>query len=149
MKPRKEIPRISAKRLKKLGGVVPFSSASPRKQVKKRKRSKAEFARIYGSKKRVEFVKSLPCVSCGITGYIENAHIETGGMGRKADYDKIIPLCGNRGSLARGHMAIYLGCHGYLHQYGRAPGLLREDMEKAAAQTEELWRAHSKEGASQ
>lgn len=59
------------------------------------KRKKSEWARAYHSKERVEFVKSLPCrvPTCAAMSPSENAHAETGGTGRKADYDKILPLC--------------------------------------------------------
>lgn len=85
----------------------------------------------------MEFVKSLPCASCGRTGtYIDNAHIETGGMSRKADYDKIIPLCGR--------FAPKFSCHVRLHNHGR------EDLElwggfnldSCAAATEKAWLNH-------
>lgn len=53
-----------------------------------------EFARAYGSKTRVAFVKTLACVVCG-TAPSDNAHIHGGksGMGRKGPYTDIIPLC--------------------------------------------------------
>lgn len=67
--------------------------AKPRRVKRKNvKRSKREWERAYGSKQRVEWVKSQPCVACWKTP-CENAHIVTGGMGRKADYDQIVPLC--------------------------------------------------------
>lgn len=67
-----------------------------------RKRRASEFARCYGSKERVAWVKSLPCAvrSLGLSifampchGPMDNAHTVTGGMGRKADAETIIPLC--------------------------------------------------------
>lgn len=112
MKPPKPIPRLSAKKLKALGGKFPFSSITkPSKPIRKRPRSKSEFARIYGSKERVLFVKRLKCCCCGRIGWTENAHIENGGMGRKADYTKIIPLCGR--------LAPKFSCHLRLHMHGR------------------------------
>ena len=56
------------------------------------KRKASAFARAYHSKERVAFVKALPCVVCHQTPS-DNAHIENGGMGRKADYTTIVPLC--------------------------------------------------------
>lgn len=57
-------------------------------------RRKREFARAYGSKERVEFVKALPCSFVGCNGRpSDNAHCITAGMGRKANADTIIPLC--------------------------------------------------------
>ncbi len=59
------------------------------------KRRQSEFARCYGSKARVLFVKSLPCFASSTfcEGPIENAHTEGGGCGRKADANTVIPLC--------------------------------------------------------
>jgi hypothetical protein len=51
-----------------------------------------EFQRCYGSAERVAFVQGLSCVGCGRTP-CENAHSVTGGMGRKADAETIVPLC--------------------------------------------------------
>lgn len=73
--------------------------------VKKRnaKRRESEFARCYGSKARVAWIKSMPCIACsglhplfGMTaGPSDNAHTAHDGMGRKAGYDTIVPLCRN------------------------------------------------------
>lgn len=69
------------------------------------KRHAGEWARAYGSKARVAFVKSLACrVSGCMDGPVENAHTVNGGMGRKADANTIVPLC-------RAH-------HRFLHQHG-------------------------------
>jgi 5-methylcytosine-specific restriction endonuclease McrA len=53
-----------------------------------------EFARCYGSKARVAFIKTLACVVCGATPS-DNAHIHgsKAGMGRKGPYTDIVPLC--------------------------------------------------------
>ncbi len=52
-----------------------------------------EFARAYGSKARVQFVQSIPCVLCARTPSV-NAHIKSqSGMGRKGDYTTIAALC--------------------------------------------------------
>lgn len=77
------------------------------------KRRQSEFARCYGSRQRVEWVKSLPCMGC-VTywpispspGWLsENAHTVTGGAGRKADADTIIPLCTNHHRRYDRHLA--------------------------------------------
>lgn len=58
------------------------------------KRKQSEFARIYGSRKRVAWIQSLECVVPGCGGRMsENAHTATGGMGRKADAETIVPMC--------------------------------------------------------
>ncbi len=60
-----------------------------------KKRKPSEFARIYGSRERVTWVKSLPCLVAGgaCEGPIDNAHTATGGTGYKAGYKTIVPLC--------------------------------------------------------
>lgn len=79
---------------------LPRSTKPIRRRNPKRQRS--EFARCYHSRERVRFVKSLGCVVCTMlspffglatAGKCHNAHTETGGMGRKADYTTIVPLC--------------------------------------------------------
>lgn len=61
-------------------------------RIRPKKRTAGEFSRIYGSKARVQWVKSQPCLVCGF-GPCENAHVVSGGMGRKADANTIVPLC--------------------------------------------------------
>jgi len=69
----------------------------PRKRVKESNpaRRAKSFARSYHSVERVLFVKGLACLAprheC--IGQPENAHVVTGGMGRKGDYTSIVPLC--------------------------------------------------------
>ncbi|HSH45807.1 MAG TPA: hypothetical protein VK966_08125, partial [Longimicrobiales bacterium] len=65
-------------------------TALPKRNPERRDR---EWARAYGSEVRVEFVKALPCCVPGCRNRAENAHTESGGMGRKADADTIAPLC--------------------------------------------------------
>lgn len=81
------------------------SKAKPksRQRIKAKPRSSIEFQRVYGSKRRVAYIKELPCVVCG-NGPCENAHIKSGGVGRKAEYTDIIPLCTT--------------CHRTQHQHG-------------------------------
>lgn len=90
--------RISAKKLKKLGGKMPFSTVtSPKKAIRKvnPKRRKSEYARAYHSKARSAFVASLPCQMCFRVGPSDNAHVgkEGKGAGRKANYNQIAALC--------------------------------------------------------
>lgn len=59
---------------------------------KAKKRTASDFARVYGSKARVAWVSAQPCIACHRTP-CENAHIKSGGVGRKADYTQIVPLC--------------------------------------------------------
>ena len=63
-----------------------------RSPIRKHSRKPSETRRIYGPPARRAWVKSLPCIVCGHVPS-ENAHTENGGMGRKADYDTIAPMC--------------------------------------------------------
>ena len=71
---------------------IPRKSAPPKVNAKRKAR---EFARTYGSKARVEYVKTIACCHCWhwSKGGIDNAHTTGGGMSRKGDYTTIVPLC--------------------------------------------------------
>lgn len=104
---------------------------SPVRKVNQKRRA-SEFARCYHSKERVAWVQRQPCVVCTLSP-CDNAHIRTGGTGRKAGYRQIVPLCS----------PFYDedGCHRYLHAIGRASfertyGI---DLVAAAAETERRW----------
>jgi hypothetical protein len=69
-------------------------------RIKPKKRGAADFARIYGSPQRLEWVKALPCLARELLsrpgeceGEIQNAHSVVGGMGYKAGAETIVPLC--------------------------------------------------------
>lgn len=101
------------------------------KGVRKRNpaRRKSELARCYGSRERVEWVKAQRCI-CRTTiceGPSENAHIKTGGTGRKADADQIVPLCHNH--------------HVILHTEGVIwfQNLYSIDLDAAARATADAW----------
>ena len=68
----------------------------PIKRVNAKRKAK-NWSRAYGSEERVAFVKSLPCVFVGgstlCAGVIANHHTATGGRGRKADANTIVPIC--------------------------------------------------------
>jgi hypothetical protein len=84
--------RTSMKRGKPLPRPTKPLGRTTRVKAKNPKRKAAEFARCYGSRARVAFVKALPCCICG-GGPCDNAHLGNGGMGRKSDYPNIVPLC--------------------------------------------------------
>jgi len=73
---------------------APARTRGPREAIRKAnpKRRRSKFARCYHSRARVAFVKALPCFICQRTP-CDNAHTEGLGMGIKAGYDKVIPLC--------------------------------------------------------
>jgi hypothetical protein len=95
---------------------------------KAKKRKPSETLRIYGGEDRLVWVASQPCIICGLRA-CDNAHVATGGMGRKADARFIVPLCSPD--------------HRELHQIGVASFEKRYsiDLLQLAAQTEAAWRA--------
>lgn len=113
-------------------------TASPLRKTRvrpvNRKRRAKERLRAYGPPARRAWVASLPCgvhpVWHGLcdAGPRDNAHIESGGAGRKADSDTVIPLC-------RRH-------HETLHRVGRVSFERRYgvDLAALAAATELAWR---------
>ena len=114
----------------------------PAKPVKKRniKRHSREWLRAYGSRERVEWVKSLPCCACGKIGFSECAHIRAGGMGRKSDAGFTVPLCGHLAGLIK-------NCHSDIHTMGvwswqESRGINLED---EAAATERRWLAYTQQ----
>jgi hypothetical protein len=113
-----------------------------RSSIKRRKRPESKTVRIYGPPARRKFVKSLPCCTCHVEGYTEQAHVappNEKGTGYKADYRFIVPLCGFR--LTWGGDSI--GCHQLHDKYPRifAARFPSFDPEKACAETEIAWRA--------
>ena len=89
-----------------------------------------EWARAYHSPARVRWVAAQPCVVCGMTPS-ENAHIQTGGMGRKANYQYIVPMCST--------------AHRNFHQHGREFGDSRSlDLPALARLTEQRWLEHQR-----
>lgn len=99
------------------------------------KRKRREFARAYGGKARVEWMKALPCAVCRPTRQrtpTECAHVGNGGMGRKADARYTIPLCASH--------------HRDLHENGALSFEDRwlVDLELQAAHYDRLWQSHSR-----
>lgn len=149
---RTAIRKVSLKRLASLGGTVPYSTISKKSgkpkagkaAVVRRRRTKKDFARIYGSKARVEWVKRQPCVACGVVGYSENAHVAPkgeAGTGYKADAKWIVPLCAGWGSMRYMERGYYCGCHTLYDDYPwifvrKFPDF---DAEKACAETARQW----------
>lgn len=125
------VSRVSAKKLKQLGHVPrsTVTGARPKQKdrdagratgkfwARRKKRSRAEDLRIYGPKEFRDFLHASECLGCGYRGLlIQQAHRQTGGVGRKDDWQRTGPLCGPRpsfipspsGGLLAGH---YPGCH--------------------------------------
>ena len=94
-----------------------------------RKRRDKEWARAYGSIERVFYVSTCMCCaveSCTNYGDNHNAHIETGGMSRKADADRVVPLC------PRHHAEHHTGAEMFVECYGI-------DLNTAALETQRAW----------
>lgn len=129
-----------APREKKKPSPIPRSSPPTRSgRPKPKKRKPSEFARTYGSRERVEWVKSRPCIVKGgqCYGPIENAHVVSdgsNGMGRKAGSRCIAPLC------AKHHRILHnTGANDFEIQYGVSLAF-------AAAQTEQSWAGRAEGG---
>ena len=93
--------------------------------------SDEERDRVYGPEERRAWVTTLPCIACGARPS-QNAHSVSGGMGRKADYTTIVPLCAT--------------CHHEVHSVGirtfqREVGV---DLVAAAARVADAWDVLSK-----
>ena len=85
-----------------------------------------EFARAYGSKERVQFVQTIPCILCARTPSV-NAHMKSkSGMGRKGDYTTISALCAS--------------CH-LEYDTNTLPDWAVEKAEGDAASVEHAWQA--------
>ena len=93
----------------------------------------AEWHRVYGPPGRREFVAQLPCVACW-RRRCHNHHITSGGIGRKTDYDQIVPLC----VLHHGEVHQQNGRHSFAEKYGI-------DWKEQAALTEKLWKEGAEE----
>lgn len=124
--------KASVKRLKGKSAKYGPIDKTPRKAIKRKPRTVSEYRRIYGSPARVKWVKKLPCLVCS-RGPCQNAHVTTGGTGRKADARFIVPLCFDH------HNEHHGGAQTFEAKYGL-------DLLAAAATTASLWnRLHPEE----
>lgn len=100
---------------------VPRGKPPRRRNAKRHSRN---WTRAFGSEARVEFVRSLACVTCGRRGNIQCSHIpnaEGRGMARRGNADQTVPQCPS--------------CHMRLHELG--PRAFPDfDWKAAAAHTE-------------
>lgn len=64
-----------------------------RGRIKGKPRPKNETERIYGPKAFRDWLHRQPCAVCGWRGHVEQAHAKTGGIGRKDDWTRTLPLC--------------------------------------------------------
>lgn len=125
--------RSAVKPKRKAGAMGAVMQRRSKPKARNPKRRAKEFVRCYHSAERVEFVKSLPCLVCGPRTCvpIENAHIVGDGMGRKAGYDTIVPLCKEL------HATLHrIGCATFERNHGVF-------LVEGAARTEYLWQQHA------
>lgn len=92
-----------------------------------------DWIRSYGPLGRTEFVQGLPCIAGAgriCRGKSHNHHTKSGGTGRKADCDTIVPLC-------------FLH-HNEVHANGQDTFARRHKInwELAASETEMKWQDH-------
>lgn len=106
-----------------------------RPQPVNRKRRARAFTRAYGSEARVAWIKAQPCIVplCCRTP-CDNAHIVGGGVSRKANANRIVPLC----SGLDGH-------HMLLHTIGRESfeALYHISLDVHARLTDARWQAYA------
>lgn len=98
-------------------------------------RREREWARAYGSLERVYYVSTaLGCVvpDCHDSGPMENAHVETGGTGRRADADRVVPMC------ERHHAEHHRGRLTFAEKYGL-------DLDVSARLTETQWQLYGED----
>lgn len=89
---------------------VPLARSKGVRRANRPRKAEA-FVRAYGSADRVAWFRAQPCLVCGALPS-ENAHVRSGGMGRKADARWIVPLCGVH------HSAHHAGAKSFEAQYG-------------------------------
>ncbi len=125
-------------RMKKAPKPIPRSGPPKKRNAQRKKR---ESVRAYGPKERREFVLSLPCVMRNarrlivwhLCTHIEQAHVESGGTGRKADAAAVVPMCNKH--------------HYELHRAGikTFEEFFGIDLKHEATLTEERWASHKQE----
>jgi hypothetical protein len=129
---------VTTYRVTKIGIAKPgrkrkVKTRSPRKTpVKKvnQSRVRKEFIRCYGSKERVAFVRTLPCIVC-LSVPSENAHTTSGGISRKADAGFIAPVCNSH------HRELHqIGVESFERKYFWA------HLSEAAEATNRRWLSH-------
>lgn len=107
----------------------PRTAQIPRKPLRHRKRSRAEFDRIYGGVERVLWIQRQQCIITGEWPCV-TVHVRGGGVSRKADYRWTVPMIPVM--------------HEELHRIGRRSFEARYnvDLELAAIATQQRWLAH-------
>lgn len=85
-----------------------------RTAMKKRRQSRAQLERIYGSPEFRAWIHSLPCQLCGVVGFTQQAHVGKHAMGKRLDWTHTTALCGPfsiAADHAHGKSRAMEGCH--------------------------------------
>lgn len=82
-------PLVRKTRLKRRG--PRYARYHARTLEAKQERRAATFERVYGGEARLAWLHRQPCVVSGERP-VEAAHVVSGGMARKADADRLVPL---------------------------------------------------------
>lgn len=117
---------------KPLRSSSPSRTAPPKRKARivKKARPAKETRRIYGPVEFRDYLHRHACLGCGYKGEaIQQAHLRTGGVGRKDDWTRTGPLCGPR--LDGGTMLV--GCH-WQHDEAKRSWLTRGGLTFAEAQ---------------
>ena len=86
---------------------APKPPRAPKAPIPKKNpaRAKLALARAFGGPERIAWIQAQLCVACGREG-CQNAHVRSGGAGRRADARWVVPLCPT--------------CHALVHSGGQA-----------------------------
>lgn len=141
----------SVKKLERSRSSSPSRTAPPKRKAppakRNAKRAKANHERAYGD--YAKWIRTLPCVACGVVGHSEAAHTASGGKGRKADASTLAPLCGPHTARVYclwdgiGKAMLIEGCHRQSHRIGiqTFEAKYHVDLKAIAAQ---LWADYSR-----
>lgn len=87
----------------------PRAPKPPKALRKKSPHRDEDMVELFGEVARREWIASMACSICGVTGWTENAHAKPRSRGGKAQH--IVPLCGPRIALG------VEGCHRPFDRY--------------------------------
>jgi hypothetical protein len=86
-----------------------------------KKRKPDASLRIYGTPEFKAYLHSHPCLWCGVTRPIEQAHFGKHGMGKRLDWTRSGPLCGAFSVPQPKGTYRYVGCHNRLDRRSCLP----------------------------
>lgn len=125
--------------------------AAPTTPITPKKRTPAEFIRVYGDPEYEAFTRAQPCACCGWEGATQICHARNGGTSRKADWEETFPGCGPHwafapmpSSLNGVGFALIVGCNTEPERIGRRTFEKRigRTLLQLAAEHQAKYRAH-------